>query len=263
MSAGSRAARAALAALVITSGCTRADPSAPAPAPSASAPRPRAVPEVRTVRGVTFLELFPHDADESAPTVIAMHGMGDDPSRWVSTWSRFPARARVVLPRAHDRYGDGYSWFAYRDGMSDEEFGAEVGRSEAKLWAAIEELLGDRRRVLVTGFSQGAMLSFAMASLHPERVAYAFPVAGSLPGPLHPKLDAALPAPVLAFHGDADTVLALKWGEMTVRSFRDKGGQAELRVFPGVGHSMTPAMREALDVALVAEVEKLRPAPPR
>lgn len=213
--------------------------------------------------GVTFLELFPEGADERSPTLIAMHGMGDDPARWVPSWSRFPARARIVIPRAHDRYGDGYSWFAFRDGMSDAEFGAEVGRSEAKLWAALVELLGDQRRIVVTGFSQGAMLAFAMASLHPDRVAHAFPVAGSLPGPLHPKYDAALPAPVLAFHGDADTVVALKWGEMTVRSFREKGGTAELRVFPGVGHSITPSMREALDVALVGEIAKLAAPAPR
>src|SRR4051812_15394743 len=43
-------------------------------------------------RGIEFIELFPNNADESAPLVIAIHGRGDRPEHWVDTWRTFPAR---------------------------------------------------------------------------------------------------------------------------------------------------------------------------
>ena len=71
--------------------------------------------------------------------------------------------------------------------MTDEQFGAEVGASEARLWKGVAKLAG-KRRPIVTGFSQGGILSFAMAARHPNEVRYAFPVAGSCPGPILPGL---------------------------------------------------------------------------
>lgn len=203
--------------------------------------------------GVDFIELFPGDANESAPLVVAVHGMGDKPDSWIETWKTFPAKAQIVLPRAFTKYGDGYSWFELRDGMSDAELGAEVGAAEAKLWKGIAKLAGPRR-VIVTGFSQGGILSFAMASRHVDKVAFAFPVSGSCPGPLLPKDDAKA-APLIAFHGTNDNVLAFKWGQSAVNAFKERGNDATLKVYPGVGHTMTPEMR----ADLWAEIQKALP----
>jgi phospholipase/carboxylesterase len=194
--------------------------------------------------GVEFIELFPNDADESAPLVVAMHGMGDSPDNWIESWRTFPAKAQIVLPRAFTKYGDGWSWFEFRDGMSDAEFGAEVGAAEEKLWKAIAKLAGTRR-LIVTGFSQGGILSFAMAARHPDAIAYAFPVSGSCPGPLLPK-NKARSAPLLAFHGTSDNVLAFKWGQGAVNAFKEQGNEASLKIYPGVGHTITPEMRADL-----------------
>jgi phospholipase/carboxylesterase len=194
--------------------------------------------------GVDFIELFPKDADETAPLVVAIHGMGDKPDNWIEPWRAFPARAQIALPRAFTRHGDGYSWFEFRDGMTDDEYSKEVAASEEKLWKGIAKLAG-ARRVIVTGFSQGGILSFVIAARHADKVAYAFPVAGSSPGGLLPK-DKAKTAPVMAFHGTADTTLAFKWGAGSVNAFKEQGNVAAMREYPGVGHSMTPQMRADL-----------------
>jgi len=203
--------------------------------------------------GVDFIELFPGHADESSPLVVAIHGMGDKPDNWIDSWRTFPARAQIALPRAFTRHGDGFSWFEFRDGMTDEQFGTEVGASEEKLWKGIAKLAG-ARRVLVTGFSQGGILSFAIASRHPDRVAKAFPVAGSCPGPLLPK-NKAKAAPLVAFHGTADPVLAFKWGKAAVDAFREQGNEAVLREYPGVGHAVPSDLR----ADLWAEIQKALP----
>ncbi|MDB4938239.1 MAG: Serine esterase [Labilithrix sp.] len=203
--------------------------------------------------GVDFIELFPADADETAPLVVAVHGMGDKPDNWIESWRTFPAKAQIVLPKAFTKYGEGFSWFELRDGMTDAELGAEVGAAEEKLWKGIAKLAG-ARRVIVTGFSQGGILSFAMAARHPERIAYAFPVSGSCPGPILPK-DKARAAPLIAFHGTSDNVLAFKWGQGAVNAFKEQGNEATLKAYPGVGHMITPEMR----ADLWAEIQKALP----
>lgn len=230
---------ASFAGAAVTSGCARAK--------SPSWPR-------RTKHeGVDFIELFPGEADETAPLIVAVHGMGDRPDNWIETWKTFPARSQVVLPRAFTRYGEGFSWFELRDGMTDAELGAEVGAAEEKLWKGIAKLAGVRK-MIVTGFSQGGILSFAMAARHPDAIAYAFPVAGSCPGPILPK-NKAKAAPLIAFHGTSDDVLAFKWGERAVSAFKEQGNDATLKPYPDVGHAMPEAMREDL----WREIEKALP----
>jgi phospholipase/carboxylesterase len=216
-------------------------------------PKTLAWPRRTKYEGVDFIELFPNDADETAPLVVAIHGMGDKPDNWIESWRSFPHKAQIVLPRAFTKYGEGYSWFELRDGITDAELGAEVGAAEEKLWKGIAKLAGTRR-LIVTGFSQGGILSFAIAARHPDKVAYAFPVSGSCPGPLLPK-DKAKAAPLVAFHGTADTVLAFKWGQGAVNAFKEQGNDATLKVYPGVGHTITPEMR----ADLWAEIQKALP----
>lgn len=213
-------------------------------APGCAKPKAPSLPRRARYDGVDFIEMFPSDADETGPLVVAVHGMGDKPDNWIDTWKAFPGKAQIALPRAFTKYGDGFSWFELRDGMTDAELAAGVGEAEDKLWKGIVKLAGERK-VIVTGFSQGGILSFVMAARHPDRVVAAFPVSGSCPGPLLPR-DKARAAPLVALHGTADNVLAYKWGKGAVDAFKEQGNDATLRTYEGVGHTMTPAMRADL-----------------
>ncbi len=194
--------------------------------------------------GVDFIELFPNEAEETGPLVVAVHGMGDKPDNWIDTWKVFPGKAEIALPRAFTKYGDGFSWFDLHDGMSDAELATVVGEAEEKLWKGIVKLAGTRK-LIVTGFSQGAILSFVMAARHPDRIVAAFPVSGSCPGPLLPQ-NKAHAAPIVALHGTSDQVLAYKWGKGAVDAFKEQGNDATLKTYEGVGHTMTAAMRADL-----------------
>jgi phospholipase/carboxylesterase len=203
--------------------------------------------------GVDFIELFPGSAGETSPLVVFIHGMGDKPDNWIEWWKTFPGKAQIALPRAFTKYGEGFSWFELREGITDAELSVEVGAAEEKLWKGIAKLAG-ARKVIVTGFSQGGILSFASAARHPDKVAYAFPVSGSCPGGLLPK-NKARAAPLVALHGTADNVLAFKWGKGAVDAFKEQGNEATLKEYPGVDHVMTPEMR----ADLWAEVQKALP----
>ena len=84
-------------------------------------PPPKQLPARRTTyEGVDVIEVFPQFADEQSPIIVAIHGMGDAPEPWAETWGRFPGRVHAVIPRAFDRFGPGWSWFEFKDGMTDE-----------------------------------------------------------------------------------------------------------------------------------------------
>ncbi len=189
-----------------------------------------------------MIELFPNDADESSALIVAVHGMGDRPDRWVDDWRRFPEKCQIALPRAFDPYSGGFSWFPLRENMTDEELGAVVSSSEARLWKGIAKLAG-KRRVIVTGFSQGGILSFAMAARHPDVVIRAFPIAGSCPGPILPQ-NKARAAPISAFHGTSDPILDIKWGREAVHAFKEQGNEATIKEYEGVGHTITPQIHD-------------------
>jgi phospholipase/carboxylesterase len=121
-----------------------------------------------------------------------------------------------------------------------------VASSEARLWKGIVELAGSRR-VIVTGFSQGGVLSFTIAARHPDVVTRAFPVAGACPRPLVPT-NRARAAPLLAFHGTIDPVLDVARGREAVQAFKEQGNEAELREYQGIDHQLGPFRKELWDV---------------
>ena len=236
------------------------------PAPEPKKPPPT-WPRTTSHESVEMIELFPQGADESSPLVVAIHGRGDKPENWVDDWSTFPEKAWIVLPRAPLPWGSappdggkpGSSWFELRDGMTDADLGAAVGDAEAKLWRGISHLMRDakKKKLIVTGFSQGGILSFAMAARHPVEVAHAIPVAGSLAGPLLPK-NKALAAPLFAMHGTEDKVIRIEYGRGAVNAFKEQGNDATLKEYPGVGHQVTMEMRNDWRSALLETLPKAK-----
>ena len=227
---------AGLASFPLLGACTRKPEEKVAPAK-----QPLSWPRTTTHAGLTAIELFPNDADETSPVVVAIHGLGDRPQHWVEGWRSFPRKAQIVLPQAFTPHGDGYSWFPLRDTMTEAELGVKVGESEAKLWAGLLEIAGSRK-LIVTGFSQGGMLSYTMATRHADRISHAFPISGFCPPTLVPRNQAPT-VPVLALHGTADKVLPIQLDRDTVAAFKANGSKIDLREYEGIGHTITPEMR--------------------
>jgi len=204
----------------------------------------------RTVRssvhaGVEFKELVPRKPDDTLPLVVAIHGKGGAPEHWIDGWMPFSGNAQIVLPRGFDRHEDGFSWFPWSADMKSERLAADVAAAEERLWKGIAALAASRR-VVVAGFTQGAILSFVMASRHPDAIVHAFPVVGACPEALLPK-NKARAAPLTAYHGTADDILAIQVTRDAVNAFKREGNQAQLREYAGVRHTATDEMHADLD----------------
>ena len=158
-------------------------------------------------------------------------------------------RARLILPYGLEPYGEGFSWFS--DWKDEAELADGTRHAADRLAAMIDELARRRPttgRAVITGFSQGGILSFTLAVLHPESVGAAFPVSGLLATPLWP---IAWPPGrekplVRAFHGTDDNRVPIAGARATVRRLKDVGLDAELAEYPGVTHTTTAEMRRDL-----------------
>jgi phospholipase/carboxylesterase len=193
--------------------------------------------------GIHFVKVYAQGADDTSPLLVWLHGRGGSAARFEEYWRRFPGKIEVALPQGPIPFAQGYAWFEWpADDGSGDALAKAMLDAEEKVWVGIAaEAHG--RKVLVGGFSQGAMIAYALAARHPE-IVYSFPIAGLLPAQLVPKDKPT--APVFAMHGTDDHVVEVEHGRAAVEAFRAAGGKAELQEFPGVGHEIAPAMRQEL-----------------
>lgn len=253
-----------LASLLVTSALACSDghaearesklPSAP-PLAAADAPRaPFTAPDAQgwgSAAGLRYLERTLGGGDPSAPLpmLILIHGLGDRPHRsWFGAADAIDVPMRLIMPQAPTPYAGGFAWFEFRVGDNDPHaLGRGIVAASAGLARAIA-VLRERRSTLglpiVAGFSQGGMLSYALALRHPELVALSHPISGLLPKPMWPAVKPAgkrFPR-IVAMHGDADDVVPIAPDRALVAHLRKLGYEADLREFPGVGHSVSQAM---------------------
>jgi phospholipase/carboxylesterase len=168
-----------------------------------------------------------------------------------------------VLPRAPDRHVVGWSWFPIPlSGVDRGGVEAGLARSRDRLASLLERLPRERHgmgRPVLTGFSQGGMLSFAVAVARPDLVVRAVPVAGWLPASLRPdRLPGGTRAPIRALHGVDDPLLLVGPTRLLVSQLVRTGFDVSLREYAGVGHSVTPSMRRDLFVELARGIAAAR-----
>jgi phospholipase/carboxylesterase len=189
------------------------------------------------------------DPTASLPMVVALHGLGDTPERFIGALDGLSG-VRVVALRAPEPWRTGTSWFrgSVRD-LPEEALADELVAAADGVVARIEAATArwpTEGAPVVTGFSQGAVLSWAIPLLHPDAVAGAVPVAGFAPASLVPTGEAAARVPpIRALHGAADEVLPLARAEATRDAALAAGVDATLVAFPGVAHAVSAEERAA------------------
>ena len=191
------------------------------------------------------------------PLVVAVHGLGASPESILELYDGLGVPVRLVAPRAPDAWQVGTSWYP----IDQPERAPQVVKRRAELLVSLLTYLRKQRPTeglpIVTGFSQGGVLSFALAAYHPQRVAAALPLAGML----SPSLTGFRKAPagfrVTALHGKIDGRIRFAQAEQTVARLREVGTEATLTGFDGVGHEVSPEMRARYHEALRAEIARV------
>jgi polyhydroxybutyrate depolymerase len=155
------------------------------------------------------------------PLVVAFHGHGGTmraTARRMRLQALWP-RAIVVYPQGldtptpHDPAGTSSGWQATA---------GELGDRDLRLFDAIVATLRrsyrvDARRIYVTGFSNGAVLSLLLWAQRPRTIA----AVGEVAGRLHPAEELTVPRAFLAIAGRADAVAPFVLQRQTIRRARE------------------------------------------
>jgi phospholipase/carboxylesterase len=185
--------------------------------------------------------------------LILVHGRGGTPEGMLPV-----ARAAgasdgfVIAPRAADG-----SWYPYR-------FLAPVAQNEPWLSSALHAIGATvdavraagipSERIIVAGFSQGACLTLEYVARNPARFGGVAALAGAMIGdPLErPVYTGSLAGtPVLLACGDADEHIPERHVRESAALMGRLGAEVDLRIYPGLGHSIVgdqlDALRDMLD----------------
>ena len=225
---------------------------APGPVPTAAPPTTPAPTAAPPPEGLAERIAGDANPDEPLPLVIALHGLGDAPEDFVMLFQTLNSRARVVALRAFDSWQGGASWFAPGLDPASPAFARAVETSarrvadEVRAVAASRPTCGD---IVITGFSQGAMLSYTLAAIEPTLAARFVPIAGRL-GVATTIAASARSGDVRALHGGADRRVPVADGRTAVARLRAAGRDAQFQEFAGADHAITLPMREALFAAV-------------
>ena len=112
----------------------------------------------------------------------------------------------------------------------------------------------DKTRVYLIGYSMGGYGTWAWASAHPEHFAAIAPHACGIghggPKEVTPDLDQWVkklaPLPARIVHGDQDKVVPAEYSERMFKLLKAAGARdVELKLLPGQGHGITPALADA------------------
>jgi len=260
--------RATLCLLPLLLACS----SPPAPVPATPTPEPVApvvepAPAQRALLSHELVLTAGASPDDALPLLIAVHGMGSRPERFARSVEGLAIPARIILPLApHPTANGGGSWFGFQVGDPDREgLGLRIHEAAEDVVALMdwaEDRYPTAGEPVITGFSQGGMISFAVAAGWPEHIQAAVPVGGDLPLTLiedRPSTPENLPD-IQAFHGEDDEVVPIGPVREAVTALQARDYPAELHSYAGIAHRIGPQMRTDWHAALASAL-LLEPVP--
>ena len=194
-------------------------------------------------------------AGEAAGALVLLHGRGADerdlqplldaidPARRLHGYT---PRAPLALPPG------GAHWYAVpRVGFPDPATFAE-GFGALQEW--FDALPFPAERIVLGGFSQGAVMSYALGlGAGRPRPAALIALSGFIPvvDGWEPDLAPPLP-PILAAHGIQDPVIPVEFGRRVRTQLEEAGAELDYREFPG-GHWIDPGLLPGLQELVAAQ----------
>jgi len=186
---------------------------------------------------------------ENAPLLIMMHGYGSDENDLFSFASELPEEFFIIstrAPYALPPYGN--AWYAINfDAVQGKWSDNEQAKQSRDLIASfIDEAVNtypvDKHNVTLLGFSQGTILSYAVALTYPEKVKLVVALSGYINKDILPEILTEKSYSKLDFycsHGSVDQVIPVEWARQTPPFLDTLHIKYKYSEFP-VGHGVAP-----------------------
>lgn len=191
----------------------------------------------------------PSSLKENAPLLIMFHGYGSDENDLFSFANELPESLYIISVRApYSMQPYGNAWYAIN---FDAEQGKWSDNEQAKasrdlISTFIDEAIAaypvDKNNVTLLGFSQGTILSYAVALTYPEKVKNIVALSGYinqdiLGGNLNSKDYSHLD--FFCSHGSVDQVIPVAWARRTPDLLDNLNIKHVYKEYP-VGHGVAP-----------------------
>ncbi len=183
------------------------------------------------------------------PLLVLIHGYGSNEEDLFSFATELPDEYYIVSVRApYDIQYGSYAWFAINfDADQNKFFDNEQAKTSRDLIVKfIDELETnypiDAKNVTLIGFSQGAILSYAVALSHPEKVQRVVAMSGYI----NPEIieenylkNTFSNLKIFISHGTADQVIPVEWGRKAKPLLENLGINTTYKEYP-IGHGVSP-----------------------
>lgn len=191
----------------------------------------------------------PSSLKENAPTLIMLHGYGSDENDLFSFASELPKELFIISIRApYPMHPFGNAWYAInfdadQNKWSDDE---QAKSSRDKIAQFIDEAIDhypiDKNNVNLLGFSQGTILSYAVALSYPEKINNVIALSGYINLDIITDGFEKKDLSKLNFycsHGSLDQVIPIEWARRTPEILKHLKVKHVYEEFP-VGHGVSP-----------------------
>ena len=191
----------------------------------------------------------PSNLKENAPLMIMLHGYGSDENDLFSFVSELPEELFIISVRApYSMQPFGNAWYAIHfdaeeNKWNDTEQAIQSRDLIAKfIDVACQKYPVDKNNVTLLGFSQGTILSYAVALTYPKKVRNIIALSGYISEDLLPEHLENKDYSHLNFycsHGSLDQVIPVEWAKKAPKFLNKLNIKHVYSEFP-VGHGVAP-----------------------
>lgn len=186
---------------------------------------------------------------DTNPLLLLLHGYGSNEEDLFSFASELPEEYYIVSVRApYDLAYGSYAWYAINFDADQNKFSdnnqAIISRDIVA--GFIDELVSnypiDAKNVTLIGFSQGTILSYAVALSYPEKVQRVVAMSGYINPEILEKnylKNSFSNLQLFASHGTADQVIPVEWGRKAIPFLENLGINVTYKEYP-IGHGVSP-----------------------
>mgnify|MGYP003151346287 CR=1 FL=1 len=186
---------------------------------------------------------------ENAPALILLHGYGSDENDLFSFADEMPEELFIISAKApYPMQPYGNAWYAIHFDNENGKFSDDIQAIKSRDMIAtfidqvIENYPVDASKINLLGFSQGSILSYAVALTYPEKVDNVIALSGYINKEIFGQDYLKNDLSQLSFycsHGSADQVIPVDWARRTKPFLENLGVDFTYSEFP-VGHGVAP-----------------------
>lgn len=196
---------------------------------------------------LTYVEKLPKLPAENPPLLILLHGYGSNELDLFSFADELPETLVIVSLRAPYEMGHGgYAWYDINLDSKNNKFSDlnQARKSLQKITTTIDYIKTKHNtnpnNTFLLGFSQGAILSYALSFNFPNKIEHVIALSGYLNSELIPKENTQkIHTDYYISHGAVDQVIPVELARKAGPFLDSKGLKNEYSEYP-VGHGVAP-----------------------